>query len=80
MEKKLYQLTTSEKFLPRVLTIMAKSDGVSILQAEPHGNPRFHEYVVYYEADPSQLKILAIRFDNAGLRNQVGMGSTGYYW
>ena len=56
-----------------VLTVMAKSDGVAILQAEPVGNPRLHDYVVYYECDPSVRKILRIRFDNAGLANQVAM-------
>ena len=76
MEKKLYQLTTGETFLPRVLTVMAKSDGVTILQAEPEGNPRFHEYVIYYECDPSVRKILRVRFDNAGLANQVAMGTS----
>lgn len=75
MGKKLYKLMTSETFLPRILTVMAKSDGVTILQAEPEGNPRFHEYVVYYECDPSVRKILRIRFDNAGLANQVAMES-----
>ena len=70
MGKKLYQLTTNEKDLPRVLTVMAKADGVIILHAEPEGNPRFHSYVVYYECEPSVRKFLRVRFNNAGLSNQ----------
>lgn len=68
---KLYEMHVDPDILERVLVVLAKSDGTTIVHAEEDGHGRMKYYRVYYECIPSVRKTLMVRCENAGLKGKI---------
>lgn len=69
----LYKMVVDEKDLGRVLVVMAKEWGLTILNANVNDEAPYREkgYIVYFECTYPTLKLFQVHLENSNLHYNV---------